>query len=117
MKTQALRYYMHDGPAAFRFELAGDLNDEGARRLEQDWRTASSVIGDRLLIVDITFVTSAEKEARILLARWHASGARIIADSHTSRSLAESILGSLFLSLQPAAQPSHVGPGSHPILP
>jgi hypothetical protein len=94
MKTHALRYYMHDGPAAFRFELAGDLNDEGARRLERDWRTASSVIGDRLLIVDITFVTSAAKEARILLARWHASGARLIANSDTSRSLAQSILGS-----------------------
>jgi hypothetical protein len=93
MKTQALKYYMHDGPAALRFELAGDLNDEGARRLEQDWRTASSLIGDRLLIVDITFVTSAAKEARVLLARWYASGARIVANSYTSRSLAQSILG------------------------
>jgi len=93
MKKQALQYYMHDGPAAFRFELAGDLDDKGARRLEQDWRTTSSVIGDRLLIVDITFVTSAEEEARMLLARWHSSGARLIANSHTSRSLAQSILG------------------------
>jgi len=62
MKTQALRYYMHDGPAAFRFELAGDLNDEGARRLEQDWSTASSVIGDRLLIVDLTFVPALRRK-------------------------------------------------------
>jgi hypothetical protein len=90
MSTQALRY---DGPADFRLELAGDLNDEGARRLEQDWRAASSAIGDRLLIVDMTFVTSAGREARILLARWHASGARLIANSHTSRSLVQSILG------------------------
>jgi hypothetical protein len=93
MKVKALRYYMHDGPAAFRFELAGDLSDEGARRLEQDWRTASSVIGGRQLIVDITFVTSVEKEARVLLAGWHASGARLIANSNDSRSLAQSILG------------------------
>ena len=41
MKNQALQYFMHDGPSAFRFELAGDLNNEGARRLQQDWRTAS----------------------------------------------------------------------------
>jgi len=93
MRTQALRYYMHDGPAAFRFELAGDLDDEGARRLEQDWRTASSVIGDRLLIVDMTLVARVGKEARILFARWHASGARLIANSDTSRSLVESIIG------------------------
>ena len=93
MKVKALQCYRHDGAAAFGVELAGDISDEGARRLEQDWRTASSVIGDRQLIVDITFVTSIEKEARILLARWHASGARLIANSNDSRSLAQSILG------------------------
>jgi hypothetical protein len=26
MKAKALQYYMHDGPAAFRFEMAGDLS-------------------------------------------------------------------------------------------
>jgi hypothetical protein len=35
MKSQKLRYYMHDGPSAFRFELAGDLDNEGAHELEQ----------------------------------------------------------------------------------
>src|SRR5271168_5305867 len=105
MKKQALQYYMHDGPAAFRFELAGDLDDKGARRLEQDWRTASSVIGERLLIVDITFVTSAETEARMLLARWHALGAQLIANSNNSRSLAESILGEPFPERPVRAQP------------
>ena len=31
MKKQALQYFMHYGPAALRFELAGDLNEEGVR--------------------------------------------------------------------------------------
>jgi hypothetical protein len=93
MKNQALQYFMHDGPSAFRFELAGDLNNEGARRLQQDWRTASSVIGDRALIVDMTFVTSAEEEGRTLLARWFAAGAQLIAQSKVSRELAEAIVG------------------------
>ena len=93
MRTQALHYYMHDGPAVFRFELTGDLDDEGARRLEQDWRTASSVPGDRQLVVDMTFVTSAGKEARTLLARWRASGVRLVANTQASRSLVQSILG------------------------
>jgi hypothetical protein len=82
MKNQALRYYMHDGSSAFRFELAGDLSSDGARRLEHDWLTASSVIGHRTLIVDITFVTSAGEEGRALLARWHADGAQLIAKSN-----------------------------------
>jgi hypothetical protein len=93
MKNQMLRYYMHDGPAAFRFELAGDLGDEGARRLAQDWRTASSVIGDRTLIVDMTFLTNVEEGGRALLARWHREGAQLIAKSKASRAIAEAILG------------------------
>ncbi len=84
MRTQALQYYMHDGPAVFRFELTGDLDDEGARRLEQDWRTASPAIGDRLLIVDMTFVISAGK---------HAAGVRLIANTQSSRAPVQSIVG------------------------
>jgi hypothetical protein len=93
MKTQGLRYYMHDGPSAFRFELAGDLTNEGARRLDQDWQTASSVTGGRALIVDMTFVNSADKDGRALLTRWHAAGAQIVAKSKASRELAEAIIG------------------------
>jgi hypothetical protein len=93
MKNQALQYYMHDGPTAFRFELAGDLNHEDARRLDQAWRTASSVVGHRRLIVDMTFVTGVDAQGRALIARWHRGGAQLIANSKASRALAESILG------------------------
>jgi hypothetical protein len=93
MKNQALQYYMHDGPTAFRFELAGNLSHEDARRLDQAWRTASSVIGDRKLIVDMTFVTGVDAQGRALITRWHREGARLIANSKASRALAESILG------------------------
>lgn len=94
MKSQTLQYYMHDGPSAFRFELAGNLNNEAARDLDQAWRTASSMIGDRALVVDMTFVTGAEREGRSLLARWYAEGAQLIARSKVSRALAEAIVGS-----------------------
>src|SRR5579862_5020524 len=93
MKSQTLRYYMHDGPSAFRFELAGNLNNEAARDLDQAWRTASSVIGDRALVVDMTFVTGAENDGRSLLARWYAEGAQLIARSKVSRALAEAVIG------------------------
>jgi ABC-type transporter Mla MlaB component len=84
---------MHDGPSAFRFELAGDLHEDGARQLDQDWRTASSVIDGRTLIVDMTFVTHVDKAGRELLARWHRDGAQIVAKSKQSRELAEMALG------------------------
>jgi hypothetical protein len=91
--NQKLKYYMHDGPNAFRFELAGHLNREGAYQLEQAWRTALSIIGDRKLIVDITFLTGADAQGHTLIQQWHANGARLIAHTQASRTLAESILG------------------------
>jgi hypothetical protein len=93
MKSQKLQYYMHDGASAFRFELAGDLDNEAARELDQAWRTASSIIGDRALVVDMTFVTGAGTEGRSLLARWYAEGAQLIARLKVSRALAEAIVG------------------------
>ena len=67
---------MHDESAAFRFELAGDLSQDTARDLEQARQTASSVIGGRCLIVDITHLTSIDAGGRELLAEWHALGAQ-----------------------------------------
>jgi ABC-type transporter Mla MlaB component len=93
MKNQTLQYYMHDGPSAFRFELAGDLDEEGARQLDQDWRTASSVIDGRTLIVDMTFVTNVDAAGKALLARWQRDGAQIVAKSKQSRELAEAAFG------------------------
>jgi len=69
------------------------MTDDGVRSIEQVWRTAGSLIGDRSPVVDITFVTSVDKEGRALLARWHAAGARFVTNSKASRTLAESILG------------------------
>lgn len=95
-----LHYYMHDGPAAFRFELAGDLATGDAARLEQEWHTASSTIGDRTLIVDLSFVTAIDEAARSLFRRWHAAGAQFAAISPQSRNLVETITGRPFLQRQ-----------------
>jgi hypothetical protein len=86
-----MRYYMHDGPSAFRFELAGDLDANDAARLEQDWRTAFSPAGTRTLILDLSFVTGMDETARSLFRRWHAAGAEFAAGSKGSRELVESI--------------------------
>ncbi|PYT26656.1 MAG: hypothetical protein DMG57_20775 [Acidobacteria bacterium] len=61
MKTRPLQYYMHDRPSAFRFELSGELDCQGECRLDQDWRTASSTLGGRRLVVDITFLTGGSR--------------------------------------------------------
>jgi hypothetical protein len=103
-----LHYYMHDGPAAFRFELAGDLAAGDAARLEQEWRTASSTMGDRTLIVDLSFVTAIDEAAQSLFRRWHAAGAQFAAISPHSRKLVETITGRPFLhreSQEPTYEP------------
>jgi hypothetical protein len=86
-----MRYYMHAGPAAFRFELDGDLDAGDAARLEQEWRGASLTIGNRVLVVDMSFVTGIDEAARSLFRRWYARGAEFAAGSKESRELVESI--------------------------
>ncbi len=108
MRSQKLQYYMHDGPSAFRFELSGELNNEAASDLDQAWRTASSMIGERSLVVDMTFITGAEREGRSLLARWYAEGAQLIARSKVSRALAEAIIGAPLPQVASANSPGAV---------
>ncbi|HTW63796.1 MAG TPA: hypothetical protein VME17_04230 [Bryobacteraceae bacterium] len=93
MNRQPLEYYIHDSPSAIRFELTGCMNGEGARRLEQVWRTSSSLIGHRRPIIDISLVSSVDEQGESLLARWYEEGAQFVANSKTSRVLAERILG------------------------
>jgi hypothetical protein len=86
-----MHYYIHGGPSALRFELAGDVNADDASRLEQDCRGVSSAIGNRLLVVDVSFVTGIDEAARSLFKRWYARGAEFAASSKQSRELVESI--------------------------
>jgi len=86
-----MHHYIHAGPAVLRFELAGDLDAGDAARLDEDWRGASSAIGDRLLVVDVTFVTGIDEAVRNFFRRWYAGGAEFAAGSKQSRELVESI--------------------------
>lgn len=85
-----LRYYMHDGPSAFRFELFGTLDSAEAREIEQAWRTASSVFRRRVLVIDFSSLNDLDDEGRELLAMWRDSGARFIATSERAREIADS---------------------------
>jgi hypothetical protein len=103
-----MRYYMHAGSAAFRFELDGDLDAGDAARLEQEWHGASLTIGNRVLVVDMSFVTGIDEAARSLFRRWYARGAEFAAGSKESRELVESITERPYTretSRQPTFQP------------
>jgi hypothetical protein len=87
------RYYMHDGTTAFSFELAGRLSEDSARELQHTWRTASSLIGERTLIVDLSYVTGIDAGGQKLLRGWHDRGAQLVAKSQRARALVQSITG------------------------
>jgi anti-anti-sigma regulatory factor len=70
-------YYMHDASAAFRFQLRGDLSDERTQDLEQARQTASSIMGERRLVVDLTGLTSIDAAGRRLLKEWQVLGAQM----------------------------------------
>jgi hypothetical protein len=93
MTNQALQYYLHDEPDAFRLELSGSLSGEGARSVYQAWSRALSIIGLRTMIVDITYLAEIDERGRNLLRLWRRRQARIVAASPESRALAESVLG------------------------
>jgi len=84
---------MHDGAAAFSFELSGALAGEAARELNQAWRTASSVIGERALVVDLSYVTDIDPAGLELLRGWHEKGGQLVARSAHVRALLAPVTG------------------------
>ena len=100
---------MHAGPAAFRFELAGELDADDAARLEREWRGASLTIGYRVLVVDMSFVTGIDEAARSLFRRWYARGAEFAAGSKESRELVESITERPYTRETPVSRPFNPG--------
>src|SRR5262249_50953578 len=91
----------------FRFELSGPLTAEGARSLAQDWRTASSVIEDRALVVDLSFVTEIDEAGQRLMLEWRRQGAEFVAKSADARALVEAIVGT------PGSAPGEPGRGAY----
>jgi ABC-type transporter Mla MlaB component len=73
-----LTYYLHDESGAFRFQLAGDLSQDGVPDLDQARQTASSVFGGRRWIVDVTGINSIDAAGSELLDKWYGLGAQLL---------------------------------------
>jgi anti-anti-sigma regulatory factor len=91
-KKSDLAYHIHDGSTALRFQLSGDLSGSGVRDLHQAWRTASSIIGGRCLVVDLSAVTGMDHAGRELLETWQVEGARTVATSSAAKARIESMM-------------------------
>lgn len=78
-------YYMHDSAAEFRLQLSGDFSGDPVRDVHQAWRTASSTIGERRFVVDVSSLTDIDGEGRELIDDWHSRGALIVANSSDAK--------------------------------
>lgn len=76
MATDA--FYLHDHPAALRFEIRGALSHELADAMLQSLKTARSIAGGRTLLLDLRSATRLESAALGGLARLAGFGARFL---------------------------------------
>jgi hypothetical protein len=100
-----LNFYIHDLATSFRVELEGDLSGKAAVELEQLWRTACSVIGDRPLVIALGNVNNIHPAGDALLQKLHQAGARFVAKSPSAEALVTTITGQQI--------PSKSGSGDH----
>ena len=87
-----LVYHIHDASDAFRIKLAGALAGDSVRDVGQTWRTASSVIGQRSLVVDLSSVTGIDRLGRELLESWRVQGASMIVATSADKRRIESMV-------------------------
>lgn len=73
--------YLHDEANAMRFKIRGELGGSCVIELESSWRTASSVLRGKSLVVDLTDVTSIDEAGEQLLVRMQKEGAHLIPES------------------------------------
>jgi hypothetical protein len=76
-----LNLYIHHGSSSFRFDIEGSLSGKAAREVELSWRTASSVIGNRAIVIAVDRVSGIDAVGRGLLHERRDAGAQFVAKS------------------------------------
>ena len=85
--------YIHDEAARLRLRVTGDLDEQAARELASCWNTASSVVGSRRIVLDLTGLVSAHAAARELLGDLREHGAEFMTQSAFQSELVAEITG------------------------
>ena len=90
-----LRITIQESAQASTFKLEGKLTGPWVRELEQAWNATAAAAPEsprRTLIIDLADVTFIDCAGKNLLARIHASGARLVAFSPMNRSIVDEIV-------------------------
>ena len=76
-----------------RLKLEGDLAGTWVTELEESWRAAHAIRGDRRLYLDLTAVEHVDRAGTYLLALLRCSGAHLIASGTLMTELVRTIAG------------------------
>jgi ABC-type transporter Mla MlaB component len=99
-----LRYYLHDGTDAFRFELIGELSVMDLPELDGCWRTAKSSVAGRKLCLDLRQITDVDESGRQWLTEMLMEGTEYVVSRGFSEALAAELCLPAKLSLPSSPQ-------------
>ena len=75
--VELMEIYLHDSAEAFEFVLEGQLAGDAVASLRHAWNTATSILNDKDVSVDVSALTAADAAGIELLRRMTGSGARL----------------------------------------
>lgn len=87
--VSVLKYYIHDGTEAFRFQLIGELREVDVKELSGCWQTAKSTFGDRKLVLDLRQLHSTDESGKEWLLSMVREGAVCMPDSYFRANLTD----------------------------
>lgn len=91
-RISTLKYYIHDGTEAFRFQLIGDLREADVKELSGCWQTARSTFGSRKLLLDLNGLRSTDEAGKEWLLLMVREGAVCVPESYFRTNLADQAL-------------------------
>jgi len=89
--VSALKYYIHDGTKAFRFQLIGELREADVKELTGCWQTAKSTFGSRKLVLDLRALRTTDDGGKEWLLAMVREGATCEPESYFRSNLAEQV--------------------------
>jgi hypothetical protein len=90
--VSALKYYIHDGTEAFRFQLIGELREGDVKELSGCWATAKSTFGERKLVLDLRELRNTDESGKEWLLAMVREGAVCMPESYFRANLADAAL-------------------------
>ena len=81
MNSAKFKYYIHDGTAACRLQLLGEVRETEVAELNSCWQTAKTTLGSRPVVLDVREVTALDDTGKKWFAQMVQDGAQCLPES------------------------------------